>query len=354
MPKIENETVVEPSTPQSIASVKIPINLSDYLKWDVNNVVQWCISSLQIKESDVLCANILNNEITGDLLPDLSLDDCKDLCQSNESNSLNNEDETLKKAIQLKIMINKLKNSEQTSIDQEKLDEQQENMTIVLKNLYSTVTTKLQDYQSQYTQLRMDILDLVKNSDPIVEHTSTTSIIKDQVESDEATLQPQRPSMKHSGSSRRSHSSRPSESSIQTSQRRPETPVTDVSRPAFNNSHSMGNISTTETVSSPSHADGALKQLRASKDDSSEKILRSAMRRHNLNDKDWRQYVLVIGYGDQERILEPHENPVVVFKNLKHQGLHPTIMLRRRGDFEELQSGEVFQSNDDVTPGGRL
>lgn len=92
-----------------------------------------------------------------------------------------------------------------------------------------------------------------------------------------------------------------------------------------------------------------LKQLRASKEDSCERILKNAMKRHHLNEQDWKQYVLVICYGDQERILDLEEKPVVIFKNLKQQGLHPAIMLRRRGDFEELN-----MSGEDVTPGGRL
>ena len=95
----------------------------------------------------------------------------------------------------------------------------------------------------------------------------------------------------------------------------------------------------------------ALKQLRASKEDSCERILKNAMKRHNLADQDWRQYVLVICYGDQERLLELNEKPVIIFKNLKQQGLHPAIMLRRRGDFEEVA---MMNGSDNVTPGGRL
>ena len=90
-----------------------------------------------------------------------------------------------------------------------------------------------------------------------------------------------------------------------------------------------------------------MKQLRASKEDSCEKVLRNAMKRHNLNEADWRQHVLVICYGDQERVLDLDEKPVQIFKSLKQQGLHPAIMLRQKGDFEEV--GEMA-----ATPGGRL
>lgn len=344
--QIETLRKEETAPPKEDSPTELPlqtINLSDYTKWTVNDVVQWCILSLEIAEMDRLCQNIRLNDITGDLLPELSLNDCKYLCHEAERELTKNG---LQKAIKLKIMINKLKdnnvNTDNVSTtDRERLQQQEENMTLVLNNLYSTVTTKLQDYQSQYQQLRMDILDLVKNTDTNNNNEETTL----------------RPKIRRSTSSRRNQS-RSTESSIPTlAQRRTEsTNSIDVPHSPSKNSFNSTNLAPTPTnvnAASPTHNE-ALKQLRASKDDSSEKILKSAMRRHNLNDKDWRQYVLVIGYGDQERILEAHENPVVVFKNLKQQGLHPTIMLRRRGDFEELQSNDMLGRGDGVTPGGRL
>lgn len=88
-----------------------------------------------------------------------------------------------------------------------------------------------------------------------------------------------------------------------------------------------------------------LKHLRASKDDSCEFILKNAMKRYNLNEKEWNKYFLVICYNDQEKILSLIDKPVVIFKNLRLKGLNPSIMLRRKGDFQEI---------DDPTPGGRL
>lgn len=312
-----------------------PINLSDYTKWTVIEVIKWCIVSLQIDENDQLCQNIRFNDITGDLLPELTLEDCENLCQDET-----NPQASLTKAVRLKIMINKLKDSNHEMVNcKETFQQQQENITIVLNNLYSTVNTKLQDYQSQYTQLRMDILDLVKTSDPLNDINNNNNLVRD---NDESTLQPR---LSRSGSRRKTHSSKPSSEHLQ---RRQETPTQEMS-------HSTSNNSLNKHVHEPTMGHNeALKQLRASKDDSSEKILKNAMRRHGLNDQDWRQYVLVIGYGDQERMLESNENPVIVFKNLKQQGLHPTIMLRRRGDFEELQSGDMLHHTDDITPGGRL
>ncbi|CDR40384.1 CYFA0S05e00166g1_1 [Cyberlindnera fabianii] len=88
-----------------------------------------------------------------------------------------------------------------------------------------------------------------------------------------------------------------------------------------------------------------LKQLRASTDDPCSKILQAAMKRHKLND-DWRNYALVICYGDQERILELDEKPVQIFKELKEKGEHPAIMLRQKADFSGKKLSE--------TPGGKL
>lgn len=69
------------------------------------------------------------------------------------------------------------------------------------------------------------------------------------------------------------------------------------------------------------------------------------MKRHKLND-DWRNYALVICYGDQERILELDEKPVQIFKELKEKGEHPAIMLRQKADFSGKKLSE--------TPGGKL
>lgn len=93
-----------------------------------------------------------------------------------------------------------------------------------------------------------------------------------------------------------------------------------------------------------------LKQLRASTEDPCSKILQAAMKRHNLTNADWRNYALVICYGDQERILGLDEKPVLVFKELRARGEHPAIMLRQRA--ESLGAGEGGSGSN--TPGGKL
>ena len=89
-----------------------------------------------------------------------------------------------------------------------------------------------------------------------------------------------------------------------------------------------------------------LKQLRASTDDPCSKVLQAAMKRHHLND-DWRNYALVICYGDKERMLKLDEKPVQIFKELKEKGEHPAIMLRQV-DYT------LQDTRSTSTPGGML
>lgn len=292
-----------------------PIITDNFTKWTVNEVVAWCVSSLGIPEEDVLIEQIRENEITGELLSELAFEDCKELCGGD-----------LSKSVRLKVLLNRL----QDDADQEsKLHEHQEHMVVALKNLYSTTSQKLQEYQSQYSKLRLDILELVKTS-----NASPTTPAQHQAPHDYFD------GPHHQQDYGNTHIGAP-------------TPMPPMSRKGSTLTSKPFASRTTSSnlneVSTGGIGNEPLKQLRASKEDSCERILKNAMKRHNLADHDWRQYVLVICYGDQERILDLEEKPVLIFKNLKQQGLHPAIMLRRRGDFEELN-----MAGDDVTPGGRL
>ncbi|CAK9439224.1 uncharacterized protein LODBEIA_P34480 [Lodderomyces beijingensis] len=99
-----------------------------------------------------------------------------------------------------------------------------------------------------------------------------------------------------------------------------------------------------------------LKQLRASTDDSCLKILQSAMKRHHIPRDDWSRYVLVICYGDKERILKLAEKPVVIFKELQELGKHPAIMLRQLATAAENQESSLYEDSTIATeiPGGYL
>lgn len=301
-----------------------PFVSEEYTKWSLEDVVKWCVFSLELQEDDPLVDQLRSNAINGELLSELTLEDCKELCEGD-----------LSLAIRFKVLCNRL----QQGVDGDmKLQEQQENMIVALKNLHATISQKLQDFQSQYTRLRGDVLEVVKTSNSSPKPPSQQQFAYQQQAAggeyfdtthhggEFATGQatPYSISRKMSG-----HSVRPANPSRSTS------------------SH-LANETLAPSQPSQQASTEPLKQLRASKEDSCERILKNAMKRHNLSDQDWRQYVLVICYGDQERVLDLDEKPVVIFKNLKQQGLHPAIMLRRRGDFAEVET------EGNATPGGRL
>lgn len=145
------------------------------------------------------------------------------------------------------------------------------------------------------------------------------------------------------------------------------------SRPTLNlygSQNSMHTTSTSSTYQQPTPApvtapapppsNEPLKQLRASTEDSCLKILQQAMKRHHIPRDDWSKYVLVICYGDKERILKLAEKPVVIFKELQELGKHPAIMLRQlattTSDEKAHTNGAMYEDSrigDDI-PGGTL
>ncbi|CUM47949.1 uncharacterized protein AC631_04889 [Debaryomyces fabryi] len=128
--------------------------------------------------------------------------------------------------------------------------------------------------------------------------------------------------------------------------------------PLKQHSSSLGSVNTTSTANaSVSASNEPLKQLRASSEDSCLKILQQAMKRHHIPRDDWLKYVLVICYGDKERILKLAEKPVIIFKELQELGKHPAIMLRQlaatAADDNDSELYEDSRIGDDV-PGGTL
>lgn len=117
------------------------------------------------------------------------------------------------------------------------------------------------------------------------------------------------------------------------------------------NNQPMPNVSASHSTMEP------LKQLRASSEDSCLKILQQAMKRHHISRSEWLKYVLVICYGDRERILKLSEKPVLIFKELQESGKHPAIMLRQLAltntNDEEDTIYEDSRIGDDI-PGGSL
>ncbi|AGO10809.1 AaceriAFR706Cp [[Ashbya] aceris (nom. inval.)] len=349
-------------------------SIANHSSWTVDEVIEWAFKELQLTGSatmaetagpeaaggcdkdgaeamgfgspggangagaaptvDSYCRNFRQHKITGDVLPFLTLDDCKQLF-----------DGDARLGVKFKMALNKLKSFEESgtaAINKE--------LVATLNNLHNTIADKLQEYQSQYARLRVDILEVMKRSITPSSgaapgaHTHHSTQMQDYFE------RPQQHG--HSGHpspiSPRNHPAAPAAQRRTSSNNppgvgvagpQPAAPPPNAAGMATSGNTSSGQVSTTASPNEP------LKQLRASKEDSTEKILKNAMKKHNLNEADWRQYVLVICYGDKERILEMDEQPVVIFKSLKQQGLHPAIMLRQKGDFEEV---------GDLTPGGRL
>ena len=397
-----------------------------YTDWKVSDVVNWCSKTLNISDKDPLCTKLREDEITGDILVDLALEDCKELCGDD-----------LQKAVRLKLSLNKLVDRDAAieavanSIGSNRgQNNQEETVTVtvtLLQNLYSALSQRLRVYEQQYAQLKDDVMETIKNRSAsdgrsVSAHSSTPDLVSpapnsrttsmstsnmgvtQQFEHPEAMLNSQqqqhRITQLQSTLHQHQHSStgipstsnnfinqQPRKSASSVSLGRP--PSRGRPRPPSNGNNGFGNNFTAAAAATSSlralsalsrygppplpprsgsllsRGNEPLKQLRASKDDSCEKILKNAMRRHNLTDQDWRQYVLVISYGDKERTLELTDKPVVIFKSLKQQGLHPTIMLRRKGDFEETRdynmndnnsAGEVsgFPDPSTITPGGRL
>ncbi|CDO92717.1 unnamed protein product [Kluyveromyces dobzhanskii CBS 2104] len=289
-------------------------------EWSTEEVCKKVKAELGLSDGDTFILDrIRENKITGSTLSEISLGDCKDLCQDIIS------------AVQLKTCINKFVDTEEQAPEQE--------LVLTMKGLHQTLNEKLQEFQSNYAQLRLDLLEIVKrNNGPSSTFSPSSQNIQQQSSSqDYFDRAPHHYSHGPSSPKYRSNSN-------------PGLPPQPPSTRNISSPHiatTPGSANTPGGVVSAAPSSEPMKQLRASKEDSCEKVLRNAMKRHNLNEADWRQHVLVICYGDQERVLELEEKPVQIFKSLKQQGLHPAIMLRQKGDFEEV--GELA-----ATPGGRL
>jgi len=307
------------------------LNTTSFVEWGLVEIENW-LTRLNFQHEVI--SKFTSNNITGDLLPYLNDDHLKEM----EIN--------LKDRVKLKIEINKLLSS-QNYLDPNSLD----SIKLVLTNINSLIQSNLdsttRSLNDEFYKLRDDFVrhqkilptpdknpsspfnltSPTKNSKPSTSTNSSFTISSPN--EPHQTLQ-RKHSDKHNRNSAlfSANSSHPSNSSL-TSMHSPTTAGATLQQPA-------------KPVSEP------LKQLRASTDDPCSKILQAAMKRHKLND-DWRNYALVICYGDQERILDLDEKPVQIFKELRENGKHPAIMLRQKADFSVDPGKKVSE-----TPGGKL
>lgn len=95
---------------------------------------------------------------------------------------------------------------------------------------------------------------------------------------------------------------------------------------------STSSLSTPSPSPSPGSGSGsslaeAFKSFRIKEEDPCYKVLPAALRKYRITG-DPRNYALVVCYDDQERLLEPEERPLLVFKELQDSGRKPVFMLR--------------------------
>ncbi|KAK9383743.1 uncharacterized protein V2V93DRAFT_362625 [Kockiozyma suomiensis] len=113
-------------------------------------------------------------------------------------------------------------------------------------------------------------------------------------------------------------------------------------------SQSMGTLPISNSSSSSLTLSEAFKRFKFKQDDPCYKVLPTVLKGHRIND-DWRQYALLVCFGDQERLLGLDEKPLGVLKELQDQGKQPVFMLR------PIQGGKHEQGAIVTgTPGGVL
>ncbi|KAH3899570.1 related to Protein STE50 [Saccharomycodes ludwigii] len=339
--------------------ITTPSNIDDYLNtkdvytWSIDDVVKWYELVYKTTTSNIhtniypesVIVNLRENKIDGPVLVKLSLDDCKELT--------NND---LKDAVQMKLQINRAiqgiisrdKQNKKLATENSTIYNEEDLMLVNLQAVYRVLSDKLQDFQSQYNKLRVDVLELIKSSS-----SNNEQSINDTANNPNTNNNSSPTGIQH----QESFTAKNNTNIIMAKPPqliRGSTGNSDVKITPINP------VITKTSAGDNKHNNSIepLKQLRASKEDSCEKVLRHAMKKHNLDDQDWRDYVLIICYGDKERILHADEKPVTIFKSLKQQGLHPAIMLRQKDDeyFVTSNGGTtgISGSNPDITPGGRL
>lgn len=259
------------------------------------------------------------NKINGGNFMDLGVDDLKELLFLEQDASAETVQKQRRALVSMKLLINKLSNRKESSL-----------IIDNLSSMYQVLNDKFLAYQNQYNKLRLDVLEIIRTTNnvaPTLEHSVSTPNV-------------------HSSSMDKFNKQNEIQGQYANSQPTlvQKASTYSLGQATIANGSNNYNGSSNPESSGEGQAGEPLKQLRASKEDSCEKVLKNAMRKHNLQDQDWRSYVLVICYGDQERILSNDEKPVTIFKSLKKSGLHPAIMLRQKDDMQ-------LDSN---TPGGRL
>lgn len=285
-------------------------------------------SSLQSK--DVLVHELIkqfqiHNIYNYEIFSQLEVNDLNEILGS--LMSLNQDSKLRKKLlVHLKILINKtLDGLKSTSIDVETFND------TTIKDLFLQQDSKLDSLNITFQDFRKRLFDEIQ-----ISRTQSN---------DETNETLNRKTLKPANSA----------SSIST-----VTPSSDSnnSKPSLTTAPSLTTLNPTKpTQGGKGNGDEPFKQLKASKQDSSQKILMNAMLKHNIPLSRLDEYVLIISYQDKEMIMTDEDKPVEIFKNLKKKGFQPAIMLREvdkliRGTTSPHDLGDDDDEND--TPGGRL
>ena len=114
-------------------------------EWSTEEVCKKVKAELGLTDGDTFILDrIRENKITGSTLSEITLADCKELCPDSIS------------AVRLKTCINKFVDTEEQAPEQE--------LVLTMKGLHQTLNEKLQEFQSNYAQLRLDLLEIVKRN----------------------------------------------------------------------------------------------------------------------------------------------------------------------------------------------
>lgn len=354
---MDDSTIITARPTSSIS----PLQGTNFMEWGAVEIESWLNKLLFDPE---LVLKFTSNNIVGDTLPYLTEEHFKEMGVS------------LRDKVRLKTEINKL-------IAENGFIKQRDNeLKLILTNINDIIQSNLDDMSrslnEEFYKIKEEIIS--KSYKPLPtpdKHTNPSSpfnltsptkpSISSKSPNNSDVKLSRRPSdIKHNKSARNSSLLQSNVSSNIQSSNSPHSPTTlkphtpsglqsipsSASSTTVNTMPSQLSHQTLQSALTSSAAPFSyqpvsepLKQLRASTDDPCSKILQAAMKRHKLNDQDWRNYALVLCYGDKERVLDLNEKPVTIFKDLRERGEHPAIMLRQKSD---------YVSGTSQTPGGKL
>ncbi|GMM40388.1 Ste50 protein [Hanseniaspora uvarum] len=315
------------SSPELITNKEKPVDFTaqetflQFLKDELS-------SSLQSK--DILIHELIkqfqiHNIYNYDIFSQLEIEDLNEILGS--LMSLNKDSKLRKKIlIHLKILINKtLDGLKSTAVDVDTFND------TTIKDLFLQQDSKLDSLNITFQDFKKRLFDELQ-----VVRTSPTEETNENIP--KKTLRPAN-----------------SASSIST-----VTPTTSENSSKYSvpSAPSLTTLNSSKpTQGGKGNGDEPFKQLKASKQDSSQKILMNAMLKHNIPLSRLDEYVLIISYQDKEMVMTDEDKPVEIFKNLKKKGFQPAIMLREvdkvlRGTSGQNELGDADDENN--TPGGRL